>query len=99
MRISGPFGAQIATVVVEDFCIFASFRALFFFLPTSLLNAAFPLSACPFVTQLFRFEAYSNTFYIRVKLSCMSSFSSVCCLLYVLTTSPHLHSTSIIMYP
>jgi len=56
-------------------------------------------SRLSFVTHLLRFEAYQNTSNIRVKLSCMSSFSSVCCLLYVLTTSSHLHSTSIIMYP
>ena len=94
--MSGLFRTQTASVVAGNLCISESFWALFCFTPVFLFNAAFPLV---FVTQLFRFEAYPNTSYIRVKLSCMSSFSSVCCLLYVLTTSPHLHSTSIIMYP
>lgn len=69
--------------------------ALFLF-DLSPSKAAFLVDLCN--AFLSRFEAYPNTPYTRVKLSFMSSFSSVCCLLYLLTTSLHPHSTSTIMY-
>ena len=91
--ISDLVGLQIATPLWWGRLYFESFWALLFHFTPSLY------SRLSFVTHLLRFEAYPNTSYIRVKLSCMSSSSSVCCPLYVLTTSPHLHSASIIMYP
>jgi len=94
--VSGLFGTYITTPLWWGTLVFSNLSG---YHSISLQPLSRPPPRLSFVTHLLRFEAYQNTPNIRVKLSCMSSFSSVCCPLYVLTTPPHLHSTSIIMYP